>query len=140
MMPPSIGNPVVPGIVGLPAALPTPMMPPSIGSVNPEALPPSMGVPGLPMSLPTPIKPPSPVGQPSFDFHAGLDPKVYLIAKNENLKSIIFKRDGGSVVAIGKIENLSTPAPENYAELITELSGDEESVLGRYQIAYKFGA
>lgn len=140
MMPPSIGNPVVPGIVGLPAALPPPMMPPSIGSVNPVA--PSLmgGVPGLPMSLPTPIKPPSPVGQPSFDFHAGLDPKVYLIAKNENLKSIIFKRDGASVVAIGKIENLSTPAPDNYADLISELSGDEESVLGRYQIAYKFGA
>lgn len=129
MMPPSIGSLVVPGIAGLPAALPTPVMPPTMG-----------GVPGLPMSLPTPIKPPSPVGQPSFDFHAGLDPKVYLIAKNENLKSIIFKRDGGSVVAIGKIENLSTPAPENYAELITELSSDDQSVLDRYKIAYKFGA
>jgi hypothetical protein len=141
-----------------PKIMPNPMLPPPLPTLpnlptitNLPTLPnlSNLGLPKmpvLPVKPPTPVKveeiAPTPETEPelALDNHPGLNGNY--IAKNEDLRNFIFAVDqvAGVVNVIGKFDNdIPTPAPSNYMELLVELTPEEQASLVKYKVLkYKF--
>ena len=135
-MPPPMSN-----LPKMPPPIPVPSLPtgPAIGI-------PSFAIPSIPKAItPPPVKEPEPEPEPDTSIsvtklHPGLSDGQYF-ADNADTAGIIFKVDPveKALVAIGKYANeIPETMPSGYMDSVVELSSQEQAIVARYNLKYKF--